>query len=245
MLFEAIYCDPQTYQHIKMQASVDESNLDDTYLVHTRNFILDEVEADIVYLQNKTIGKNHIQWDPNYRYKAWYKAYDQIVFSKDQSPKTDPGPFIIEKTGDITVYAGEQIIMKPGFHSQSGSTYHAFIKSPPCTSSGMSQNSNNNDRKAGENHAIKFVKINAKEVEKVEDHKVKIYPNPNNGTFTLEVTEHYIGSEFMIYDTFGKKLHQKTIVNNKTQINQALDGGVYFATLLKRNYKHTEKIIIR
>lgn len=49
----------------------------------------------------------------------------------------------------------------------------------------------------------------------------------------------------MIYDTFGKKLHQETIVYNKTQINQALDGGVYFATLLKRNYKHTEKIIVR
>jgi len=69
--FEAIYCDPQAYQHIKMQESVGDEDLDDTYLVHTRNFILDEVESDIVYLQNKTIGQNHIQWDPYYRYKAW------------------------------------------------------------------------------------------------------------------------------------------------------------------------------
>jgi len=133
MLFEAIYCDPQTYQHIKMQASVDDDGLDDTYLVHTRNFILDEVEADIVYLQNKTIGKNHIQWDPNYRYKAWYKAYDQIVFSKDQSPKTDPGPFIIEKTGEVTAYACNGVVMKPGFHTKQGSKYHAFVHCDGCS----------------------------------------------------------------------------------------------------------------
>ena len=109
--------------------NVDKNN----HLVYTRDFILDEVESDIVYLQNKTIGKNHIQWDPNYRYKAWYKAYDQIVFSKDQSPKTDPGPFIIEKTGEVTAYACNGVVMKPGFHTKQGSKYHAFVHCDGCS----------------------------------------------------------------------------------------------------------------
>ncbi|MFA7274905.1 MAG: hypothetical protein WC044_13625 [Crocinitomicaceae bacterium] len=94
--FEAIYCDPQTYEHIKMQASIDIDGLNDNYLVYLRNFILDEVEADIVCLQNKTIGKNH-KLDPTYKYKAWYKAYDQILIGNHVTPKTDPGDYVIEK----------------------------------------------------------------------------------------------------------------------------------------------------
>jgi hypothetical protein len=131
--FEAIYCDPQTYEHIKMQASIDDNaGYDDNYLVYIRDFILDEVEADIVCLQNKIIGKNHIL-DQTYKYRAWYRAYDQIWIGNKVSPKTDPGDYIIEKTGDITVYAKNSISIKPGFHAQAGSDFHAFIGYESCS----------------------------------------------------------------------------------------------------------------
>jgi hypothetical protein len=126
--FEAIYCDIYTYEHIKMLASVEENGYNDVYLVHTRNFIVNEEESDVVYLQNKTIGDNHTQMDPTYKYRAWYKAFTRIEIGHLVTPKTDPGNYIIEKTGDITVYAGQSVILKPGFHAQNGSTFHAFIK---------------------------------------------------------------------------------------------------------------------
>lgn len=87
-----------------------------------------EIESDIVYLQNKTIGKNHVQDVPSYKYRAWYKAFTRIEIGNLVTPKTDPGNYVIEKTGDITVYAGESVVLKPGFHAQNGSTFHAFIK---------------------------------------------------------------------------------------------------------------------
>ena len=97
------------------------------FLVHTRNFVVNEVESDVVYLQNKTIGDNHTQMDPTFKYRAWYKAYTRIEIGNLVSPKTDPGDYIIEKTGDITVYAGESVVLKPGFHAQNGCKFHAFI----------------------------------------------------------------------------------------------------------------------
>ncbi|HZH85797.1 MAG TPA: hypothetical protein VFD77_00675, partial [Brumimicrobium sp.] len=134
--FEAMYADDNTYEHINPINTVDAGKED--YLDSIRVFLRDEIEGENFYLQNKTIGKNHANWLPNdYKYKAWYKADKELHIGYEVTPKTNKGDYIIEKTGDITVYAGEQIIMKPGFHSQSGSTYHAFIKSPPCTSSGM------------------------------------------------------------------------------------------------------------
>jgi hypothetical protein len=126
--FEALYCDIYTYEHIKMQASVEENDYNDIFLVHTRNFVVNEIESDVVYLQNKTIGKNHVQNNPSYKYRAWYKAYTRIEIGNLVSPKTDPGDFVIEATGDITVYAGESIVLKPGFHAQNGSSFRAFIK---------------------------------------------------------------------------------------------------------------------
>lgn len=127
--FEAIYCDNQTYEHIKMQATIEDNpDLDEIFLVHTRNFIVNEVESDVVYLQNKTIGDNHTQMDPTYRYRAWYKAFTRIEIGNLVAPKTDPGDYIIEKTGEITVYAGQSVVLKPGFHAQNGCKFHAFIK---------------------------------------------------------------------------------------------------------------------
>jgi hypothetical protein len=115
-----------------MQESIDDDGLNEAYLVYLRNFILDEVEADIVCLQNKVIGKNHIQ-TAGYKYRAWYKAYDQILIGYLVTPKTDAGDYIIESSGDITVHAGNSITLSPGFHAQGGSDFHAFIYYDGCS----------------------------------------------------------------------------------------------------------------
>lgn len=131
--FEALYCDIQTYEHIKMQKTIDANPaLDGNYLVYLRDFVLDEVEADIVCLQNKTIGKNHVQTN-GYKYKAWYKAYDQILIGHLVTPKTDPGDYIIEDSGEITVHAGNSITLSPGFHAQADSYFHAYIYYDGCS----------------------------------------------------------------------------------------------------------------
>lgn len=83
--------------------------------------------------QNRDIGLNHVQGVPTYKYRAWYKAYARIESDSYRignlvTPKTDLGDYIIEKTGEITVYAGQSVVLKPGFHAQNGSTFHAYIK---------------------------------------------------------------------------------------------------------------------
>jgi hypothetical protein len=39
------------------------------------------------------------------------------------SPKTDPGDYIIEKTGVVDVHAKNSITLSPGFHAQAGSAF--------------------------------------------------------------------------------------------------------------------------
>jgi hypothetical protein len=94
--------------------------------------LTNEIESDVVYLQNKTIGENHIQNVPSYKYRAWYKAYTRIEIGNLVSPKTDPGNYVVEANANLQLRAGSSIIFKPGTHFKAGSTVHAKIEYWPC-----------------------------------------------------------------------------------------------------------------
>src|SRR5690606_15335455 len=131
---------------------------------------------------------NHVQWKPNYRYKAWYKAVDRVVFGDGITPKTDPGPFIIEATGEVTAYACNGVTIKPGFHTQQGSKFHAFVHCDGCSRPrefGMKTNDNENNEERIEEEIISVETLNT--LDKNEQSTVlKVYPNPSYNGFTIE-----------------------------------------------------------
>jgi hypothetical protein len=242
--FEALYCDPQTYEHIKMQASIDENNgMDDVFLVHTRNFILDEVEADIVYLQNKIIGKNHNQWYGTYRYKAWYKAYQDIVVGTNVTPKTDPGPYTIESTGEITLYACREINLKPGFSSAHGSSFHGFIQCDGCyrphgkseleTSGSNSETGQNEEQSTLSQGMIS-------ETEREEE--LKVFPNPTADQFTIVFPKSE--GDYVISDVNGRIFENGQVgEENKTRYLR-LPKGVYYLKWVDGSRVITKKIMV-
>lgn len=241
--FEAVYCDPQTYEHIKMQASIAENDgMDDVYLVHTRNFILDEVEADVVYLQNKIIGKNHLQWDPNYRYKAWYKAYDRIIFGASVTPKTDTGAYIIESSGEITAYACNGIHITPGFHTQSGSRFHAYEYCDGCSrprEGGKSASNTESDQESNELQ-ISLLDNDNKEANLAID--LQIFPNPATEGFTVLFP--LAAGNYSIFDSNGRIFKQGPIAENNKKLYIELPKGVYFLKWNENEQVITKKIIV-
>lgn len=237
--FEAIYCDPQTYQHIKMQESVDDDNLNDNYLVYLRDFILDEVEADIVYLQNKTIGKNHVQWKPSYRYKAWYKAHDKIVFGSNVTPKTDPGPYIIEKTGEITAYACNGVLLTDGFHTKQGSSFHAFEYCVGCSRPREKSGNSGNEEDEGEMRQKAPLKIIEEKKQGTEISQLKVYPNPSDKEFTIAFSK--VEGEYIISNVNGKIIQKGDVYKSSMLIH--LSEGIYFIKWINKNGIQTQKMI--
>ena len=161
------------------------------------------------------------------------------------TPKTNKGDYVIEETGNITVYAGERVVMKPGFHAKAGSKFHAFIKEPACVTSKMSMLSTNNNENTEEHINNMVTRKMLNNENQKESKKVKVYPNPNNGTFTLEVTDSYLDGEMMLFDTYGKMLYLETVKQNKIQIMRSLDRGVYYVTVINGGNKHVEKIVVQ
>jgi hypothetical protein len=241
--FEAVYCDPQTYQHIKMQQSIDDDNLDDVYLVHTRNFILDEVEADNVYMQNKVIGKNHIQWNPDFRYKAWYKAYQDIVVGANVTPKTDPGPYIIEKTGDITMYACHEINLKPGFSSVHGSSFHGFIRCDGCyRPHGKSDIGTSGDDSNGADNENQWDQSHRTDSKKVTEEDLKVFPNPSSGQCTIIFPD--ISGEYIVSDVNGRIFKTGLVGEENKTTYLSLPRGIYYLKWIDGDQVVTKKILV-
>ena len=60
---------------------------------------------------------------------------------------------------------------------------------------------------------------------------VSVYPNPNNGAFSIAYTFEQSGQEFVLYDLMGKEAIHTVLENNegtKQLSNSNLNSGIYF-----------------
>ena len=66
-------------------------------------------------------------------------------------------------------------------------------------------------------------------------YNVNVYPNPNNGIFNLQVSEHE-NMSVEVYSVIGQKVYAETLQNDLQALNIAsLNDGVYFVRVLKNN----------
>ena len=70
----------------------------------------------------------------------------------------------------------------------------------------------------------------------------KIYPNPSNGNFGIEVDQDLIGSKATIYNLLGQKV--KYFELKSTTTNQTLNKGIYLLEIEKEGIKTTKKLIV-
>jgi hypothetical protein len=242
--FEAVYADQFSYDHIVMKKTVyDYEAIGQIDLGRLREFMLNEVEPWNFPLQNKVIGENHVI-DPAYEYKAWYKARGAILIGNSVTPRTNSGDYIIQATGNITVYAGAAVDIKPGFHAKAGSTFHAFIEPyTPCEVMGESTPNSNGNEGAYTNLAKEQAPQSLDEVN--ENESVFLFPNPNQGNFTFSTTSGNPLGTLYVYTLTGQLVHQEVITSSNTVLNLNLTKGLYILTFENNEKLTSLKMIIQ
>ncbi len=237
--FEAVFSDDQTYEHIKMQKSAGNHVTKNKALVHLRDFILNEVEAKTVYFQNKDMGINHAPNDNNFIYTAWYKAEDEIIIGNSVTPKTDPGPYNIENTANITMYACNSITIKPDFHTKAGSKFHAFIKCDDCRGPVRPlYPPENNSIPPRNDTAIESLK-NASTIN--ENQELRVYPNPSNETINVLFPKNQ--GQYQLSNIQGEIIKEGDVIKDRNYIFQ-LSKGTYIIKWINNKGIQTKKIII-
>ncbi len=73
--------------------------------------------------------------------------------------------------------------------------------------------------------------------------KIKVFPNPSNGIFTIDTT---LPTEINVVDVTGKEVYKASNITNQSSINvSSLQKGVYLLKMKNELGEQTEKIIIK
>jgi hypothetical protein len=71
----------------------------------------------------------------------------------------------------------------------------------------------------------------------------KIYPNPSNGTFNIQISNTEPTS-LKIFNLNGQLVYQNSLLSNKNELNLNLPSGLYIAIINNNNSSQTHKLII-
>jgi hypothetical protein len=71
-----------------------------------------------------------------------------------------------------------------------------------------------------------------------------LYPNPNNGTFTLETSS--AKGDLIVFNLLGSEVHRQTLSGTKNQVSVAhLPNGIYLVQFSANGMVQTKKVMIR
>jgi len=152
---------------------------------------------------------------------------------------------VIQDDATATFIAGHSIRFLPGFHAQQGSYVDAHI-----TTTG----SFCDDLPAPIMAAEPVVEKSATEPIADENENqpsslnacMKVYPNPNNGQFTVSFDNFDNETKVYVYNTFGQKVYQTSTWEKFTVVElQHVRRGIYFVKAINNQRHYEQKIIVQ
>jgi hypothetical protein len=223
-------------------------------------------------LTSELAGLSQVQFRWNYMGEySWYWAIDDVIISAEvvSVPETltiadtiihsvEPTCFnalenitvagnsevILEDGATATFIAGNSIRFLPGFHAQVGSTVRAMITTDGTFCEQYLQGS-----PVVANTMDKALPLEPKpEPEKGlnESKSIKVYPNPNNGVFTLQLNNFRENTRVMLFNAIGQKVYEQTLRGDTHRIELPnLQRGLYVVKAINNNKQFDQKMIVK
>lgn len=161
----------------------------------------------------------------------------------------------------LTCNAGEKIRLLPGFHAKSGSYFRAAINENLACGSFQRMNTDSIDEEylsydikigdfdeeyyidtiAMKNNDVRYSDLNTSS-------DIRIFPNPNNGSFTLSlISENNLPSDIFVYDALGKIVYrEKDIVSSTLTIDISEHAaGIYLVRVQTGGEQFLKKVVVR
>ncbi|MGM0479771.1 MAG: T9SS type A sorting domain-containing protein [Bacteroidota bacterium] len=203
-----------------------------------KNFILNETDFYNAFIQNRRYGWNA---KSSYIYKADIVARNEIYAGENVTQRTDFKPAEVQQNADISFTACKSVNLKPGFHAQGGSEFHAKVNDDVCSCGKAKSTGNasgNNEYNAKE--ATTVLSLEEKSVNSME---IRLYPNPGKGKVNLEIMDENVRRfDFFVYDLQGKEISNDSVEGKITTIT--LEKGVYIVKIKTNDQWHTKKLIM-
>ena len=209
---------------------------------------MDEVPTDIiepllnallknnVYIQNKTVTTNN------------YYIGKNITAGNNVTNSIPIGNVVIG--ADVTFHATQSIVLAPGFSTQTGVNFQAFIAPISCnTNQGQQYRPSYTGTDLEDSTLITTISNDDGNKFVNSNFELNIYPNPTDNTINLAYQLNESGQVIIsIIDIKGQQLKQITLSNSEGINTDVIDlkslpKGVYFLQFISKSENITKRII--
>jgi hypothetical protein len=248
----------------------------DYMLLHNLYYLVDP-DGDLPsYVNHSTVDISNYTFPVNFPLMPQIGSHTLPLTVKSFS---QINAFNITLTSDanVTLVAGDEIIISGEFSTEQGAEFHAYIQRPECIGPVLVQSINQeNNQDSGEesllynipDYTFLFIKnryllpenqdnklqeeINASSNSKINtvlNSKVLLFPNPNNGTFTIYVQtlNEQEQLQLSVMDVYGKQLLAQQInnsVNHQIDLS-AYSKGIYYVSVTGTNgFREVKKVVV-
>jgi len=153
----------------------------------------------------------------------------------------------IEPNTTVRIHGQQSVVLKPGFHAKSGSNVRITAGAGNATRSTEIENDNED--------AISVLKslelaVETQEITNITEISTNVnfivYPNPNDGNFTLKITGEIQPYKIEIYNSLGGLLGYVNCNNEIVNINRTdLNAGIYYVKITMNGTIVVKKIIVQ
>lgn len=186
-----------------------------------------------------------------------YQSENKIILQAKNKITTN-SPITVHPGADYEFRAGELVTLGPGFNALPGSNVTVSINPNTCMNLKNSSLSplqelmyRSSEVNLPKSKPFDISKYDKEGVKYKENNQIiaKIFPNPNNGIFTMEISTVLPNERFNfeLCDLQGKTVYtESTVINLKKQIKidiQHLNSGVYLLKISNDHSVFTERII--
>lgn len=207
-----------------------------------KNFIVAETDFYNAFIQNRKYGWNARS---DYTYRADIVARNEIYIGESVTQRTDFKPAEIFENASVNFTACKEINIKPGFHTQAGSEFHAKVDDEVCDCGGSKSALNTGSPGGDSDYSItgKPHEVLYSEEKSVNSMDIRLYPNPGRDKVKLEINDEKVfGFEYSVFDLQGKQIMANEV--NGTFTTLVLDEGVYIVKIKTNHQWHTKKLIM-
>jgi hypothetical protein len=155
--------------------------------------------------------------------------------------------FHIRNGSTVRLKAGNTIHLTSGFIAEPGSDFHAEITNDiDCSDTDVKMPINTE----GDLNTVQNEKIYQEPIEDEEnsvcDNRISVFPNPNNGTFTVSVLQNQSTATMSVSDMLGNVILSKQFTGQFAEADiSAFLGGVYLLKINAEGRVYTQKIVFR
>lgn len=150
---------------------------------------------------------------------------------------------IVENGANANFIAGQSIRFLPGFHAQSGSTVNAWITTDATFCEAVPATI-----LAAKPVIEKSIEIekSKQEEDAFESQSMKVYPNPNNGIFTISLSGFEGQTRVLMYNNTGQLVYDAGISEQQHIVELSnLQRGIYLVKAINGQKQFDQKIVVQ